>query len=483
MQRREFLAGAALTAVRAQSGSRFVGITVMPEYLQSEGIEQVLGNLRRAGATAVATSPYVMAPSEASGAQREPPIDAGAGGVRLLDRPLWGRRELRVATAPSFGPDESLYRGLRFQPVPPSELTRAQGEVVGQFIHAAKAGGLKVYFQIQAASPPGYRVQFGGPDADTKPRLPDGRLPTRGVANNGSLASAEIRRYTEALILDLCRQYPEIDGIRVDWPEYPPYFLDDAFLDFSNPAREAATRLGFDFERMRADAAQAYAYLHGSLTDRDLAGVVEEDGGLYALLHTLTARSGLVELMRFKASLVEELLAGFRQACAEKELMPNAFPPPFSLVSGMDFTRAGRHSAAISVKLYTMHWPMILRFYGDTLLQANPRLSSRLLTRALVRLMDIEDAGASDRLEDYRYPDPDTPHPVGLEAQGRKIRQARLAAGACPIIALAHGYGPLADFRRRLRKAYEAAERRVWVNRYGYLSDEKIAAIGEVCAS
>jgi hypothetical protein len=68
-----------------------------------------------------------------------------------------------------------------------------------------------------------------------------------------------------------------------------------------------------------------------------------------------------------------------------------------------------------------MHWPMILRFYGDTLLQANPGLSSHLLAKALV---DIAGDGGSDRLEDYEYPGPDTPHPVGLEAQARKIRQA-----------------------------------------------------------
>jgi hypothetical protein len=32
-----------------------------------------------------------------------------------------------------------------------------------------------------------------------------------------------------------------------------------------------------------------------------------------------------------------------------------------------------------------------------------------------------------------------------------------------------------------LRTAYEAAGRRVWVNRYAYLSDEKIGVVGDVC--
>lgn len=464
MRRREFLA-AALAA--AAGPERFAGITVMPEYLQSEGIERVLGNLKRARANAVATSPYLMAPSDAPDAQREPPIDAGAGSVRLLDRSLFGKRELRVTTAPSFEPDLALYRGLRFQPPPPRDLTLAQGPIVGDFLRAAKKAGLKTYLQIQAAIPPGYRVQFGGADQSLRPRLPDGRTPRLAVSNNLSLASEDVRLYGEALIRDLIQQYPEIDGIRVDWPEYPPYSLDDVFLDFSDPAKAAAARLGFDFERMRNDAGAAYRYLHGSLTARDLE----------AKPHVPEA---LAELFRFKAALVDEMLAGYRKACGTRELMPNAFPPPFNTASGMDYARAAKHSSAISVKLYTMHWPMMVRFYGDPLAKANPKLDERKLVRAIVRWMDIADDAAFPHLTDYVYPDPDTPHPVGIEAQKRKLRAAQQAAGATPVIGLAHGYGPPEDFRRRLQAAWQGANRRVWINRYGYLSDTKIAIAGEV---
>jgi hypothetical protein len=189
--------------------------------------------------------------------------------------------------------------------------------------------------------------------------------------------------------------------------------------------------------------------------------------------------------MRFKAALVGELLAGFRRALtqaggAAKELMPNAFPPPFSWASGLDFALAGKHTSGISVKLYTMHWPMMLRFYGDALRQSNPSVSERLLVRTLSRLFDITDDGGSERLAEWRYPEPEEAHPVGLEAQARKIRQARVAAGDTPIYALAHGYGPVTDFRNRLRAAWAASNRRVWINRYGYLSDEKLAAARQI---
>ncbi len=458
----------------------------MPEYIQSEGIDGVLRNLRRMGATAVCTSPYVMDAANEKTGSREPPDDAGAGGVRLLDRPLWGRRELFVRTAPSFAPDRRLYEGLRYQPVEIDELGRRSGGQVREFVRAAKAAGLEVYLQFQAATPPGYRVQFGGTDGEDQPRLPDGRVPARRVDKNGSLASENIRRYSEALIADLCGAYPEIDGVRPDWPEYPPYFLDSIFLDFSAPARRAAERFGFSVERLQREALGEWRRLHGSLTNRHLELLLGDDGGRFGLASLLTDSPGIAGLCRLKAALVEELLSGFRAALTkaggkEKKLVPNAFPPPFNTVSGFDFSRAAAHASAISVKLYSMHWPMMLRFYGDELLKANPGLSSELLSAVLVRLMDIAERplGAVER---YSYPEPAVPHPVSLQALERKIRQAQLAAGSeVPVIALAHGYGPPADFAARLKAAWRASGGRVWINRYAYLSDEKMDLVPAAC--
>ena len=102
---------------RHRPGKPFVGITVMPEYLQSETVDGVLDNLvEKAGATAVATSPYLMEPASGQDGSREPPDDAGAGKVRLLERPLWGKRDLWVRTAPSFEP-RPLHGRLRPRPL------------------------------------------------------------------------------------------------------------------------------------------------------------------------------------------------------------------------------------------------------------------------------------------------------------------------------------------------------------------------------
>jgi hypothetical protein len=461
----------------------YLGITVMPEYIQTEGIEPLLDNLiDRAGVTAVATSPYVMAPTDERTGVREPPADAEAGKVRLLDRPLWGQRELFVRAAPSFSPDRSLYRGLRYQPAEPDDLSTAEGGIIETFIEAAKARGLEVHLQVQAAIPPGYRVQFGGPLEEDLACLPDGRPLGARVDKNGSLASPHILDYGCALIRDLLRAYPAIDALRVDWPEYPPYSFASLFTDFSGHAEVAAAELGFDFAAMRDDVLALYRSLNGGLRDDDLAAWLAPDGGRYALLRRLNERPGVLAWLRFKAALSLRLLATYRAALNEAgdgriKFVPHAFPPPWSLLSGFDYAGASAHCDGIGVKLYTMHWPMMLRGYGEALLAANPGISDALLARCLSRWCDVRDDDGPARIGDYAYPEPDEAHAVGAAAQARKIAQAR-AEASVPVYAFAHGYGPPDDVAVRMKVAWQASGGRMWVNRYGYLSDVKLDALG-----
>ncbi|MBL6928692.1 MAG: hypothetical protein ISR44_05920 [Rhodospirillales bacterium] len=457
------------------TSNRVVGITVLPEYIQTEGVDGVLDSLARAGATAVSTSPYVMEPADEKTGSREPPGDSKKGIVRLLDRPLWGKREIYVRTEPSFIPDLSIYEGLRYQPPEPGPLTVAEGGIVADFIRAAKAKGLKVYFQVMSAIPPGYRVQFGGPEEDDIPRLPGGVLPSRRLDNNGSLASPHIVDYGRAMLRDLCRAYPDIDGFRMDWPEYPPYTPDGVFLDFGTHAKTAAELMGLDFARMDSDVGTLRSTLLGGLNDEML-----EDG---TALRQLAAKPGVSDWVQFKTMLAKELLVAYRAAIdTDKELIAMAFPPPWSTLSGLPYSKLDGVCSSVQTKLYTMHWPTILRFYGDAILDGNPGLSPEKLLRFMLHYLDIADDAGLANYEDYAYPEPEEAHPCGFEAQVRKIRQAQAEAGSVPVVAAAHSYGPLDDVRARLRAAWEGSTAGVWVNRYCYIADEKLDIIREETA-
>lgn len=447
------------------------GITVLPEWAQAEGIDPVLDRLQEAGATALATSPYVMEPVADGAGSREPPADGGAGAVRLLDRPLWGRRALSVRTAPSFAPDRALYEGLAYQPPEPDALTAREGETVAAFIAAAKGRGMTVHLQVQSAIPPGYRVQFGGPHAGDQPLGPDDAPVPGRVDLNASLASPDVLAYGRAMLIDLARAYPDIDAIRIDWPEYPPYNFGALFFDFSPHALAVAWEAGLDVPRMRADVSALRERLTHGLTDADLA-----PGQTLARLQGALA-PGVADMLTLKRRLALGLLATFREALPRHiGLIAQAFPPPFHLVSGFDYAAAAGVVQEIGVKLYTMHWPMILRHWGDALAGQND-VSEARLAAALVALADTGDP-VPPSLAALRYPEPDEPHPAGDAAMARKVAAARAAAGSgCPVSAFAHGYGPVEDVARRARVAFEASGGRLWMNRYGYLSDEKLALL------
>ena len=462
-----------------------LGITVMPEWFQCEGIESVLDNLQAAGATALVTSPYLMRIVAAGEGAREPPPDGEAGAVRPLDRELWGQRETWVSTAPALVHQPSLYEGLRYQPSPPGDLTLAHPDFLDRVIQAARARGMQVYLQVMAASPPGYRVQFSGAVQQDQCRGPDGQLHPDRVDRNASLASPHVHAYGAALLAELAQRYPQVTGFRIDWPEYPPYDLRSALFDFSEHGQSAIAQQGADPQQLATDLSQALAsWRHiAARSARDGAAVLRQrlaDAGWDDWL----GRDGPARaLWASKRASVARMLAAYRRALdavpgPRRLLEPQVFPQPLSTWSGFAWDALGASCDAVGVKLYTMHWPMIARYWARDLVGSSDGPAADAATQMLFEWMDL---GPAQDQAALRYPPPDTDHPVGEQSQLDKLRLACAQAGSTPVIAFAHSYGPEGDFMRRLAlaaQAVQAGSGRVWVNRYGYLSAGKLAALG-----
>ena len=470
----------------SENQNHLLGITVLPEYFQYEGVDAVLDNCQKlAGATAITTSPYVMEPTTSEQGQREPPIDAGAGAVRLLDRNLWGKHELFVKTAPSFCANVSLYGNTCYSPPPATELTNSDKNVVSSVLDKIKHRGMDAYFQIQAAIPPGYRVQFSGVADKDVPRLPNGQMVENRVALNASLASEDIFQYQLALMIDLFQQYPSLDGIRIDWPEYPPYKLDSVFLDFNSAVATHESLDGqYDFDSIRQSINEVYTWLHGNVNSAELVKMSSLEGVCEVL-----ASYGWLEALRswlqMKKALVTSYIRRLREGIdaagfASRKLVPHAFPPPFNHLSGLDYGEVGRYSDHIPVKMYTMHWAMIARFYLDQLTAKSPGIPHEQWIDVVFNLLEISDDPSPTNLDEVRYPGPDDPHLNTKFAQSRKFNTAQEAAKDTPIAALIHGYGPVDDFSDRFEHAFHAANRSGWINRYCYLSNEKLRKIGEL---
>ncbi len=450
-------------------------ITIFPEFFQNEGVNPTLDRLAEISVTEITITPWVATLSDSLHGTRQPPLDDNEGLVRIHDRPLWGKLDPYLRWAPSYTPNKNLYRGLKYQPAQTDNLTAQQGAIVEQIIKSAHVRGMKCYFQWIPAMPPGL-------DEKDLPRLPNGTLPRRRLATTGSLASHNILDYTTAYLRDLIEAYPDIDGFRPDWPEYPPYYLESALLDFSAHAEKTANENGFDFQEMQ----EAVNHLHKSisnLTNGALHSWLDSERRLYHTLRPLVAAPALVDWLAFKALLSTRFLDHIRKAITEagapeKKLLANAFPPPLCFLSGLSYEYAALICDAICMKLYTMHWPMIVRLYANHIISINPDLDEGLLVHTVASLFDLLDEGQELELGSLKYPAPDQKHPVGQDVQRHKIMQAMDAvSGRAKLYPIVHGYGPLEDFRERLRIGLRSPAPGVGINRYAFLSDAKLEAI------
>ena len=74
------------------SPARFLGVTVLTDFIPNDGTESVLENVYgKAGATAVACNPTMTAPTLQGTGSFQPPDDSGSSS-RLFDRPLRGKK-------------------------------------------------------------------------------------------------------------------------------------------------------------------------------------------------------------------------------------------------------------------------------------------------------------------------------------------------------------------------------------------------------
>ena len=451
------------------------GITVLGDFIVSEGVTQVVRNLLRVGATAVATNPTVTARCADGDGSFQPPADAGSS-PRRFDRPLFGEHALWVRGGPSFRPHEDLYANCKYGPRQVNDLTKMNGPIIGRFVAEAKAAGLDVHLQVGAAQPTGLL------DED-RPRLPDGTIAPNRMADTASLAAPDVRDYNAAYLRDLLTHYPAIDAIRIDWPEYPCYTFGELFQDFSSHVQDWCTHHDFDFDVIRMNVERYRRYLASELRSDhllDYRAILSADW----LCATLPP---LGEWLRLKAALSTDLISDWRRIVDEfgegrVKLVAHAFMPPWSRATGFNFAAASRFAHSVAPKLYTMHWPLMVDFWSKAMVAENSHVSEAFVVEAVATLMQLgSSAEIKQRLESYVYPGPEDAHPVPQDVQLANFHAACGQVGnSSPVVPIVHGYGPLDDFAERLQLAVDHSADGVWINRYGYLSDAKLERVRDV---
>ncbi len=469
-------------------GAGALGIVLTTAEVDSEGLDVVLDNVARTGATALATTLGVLAPGRPGDGTREPPLDV-AGQVRLLDRPLWGQRELYLHGYDPHGADPALWADVPY-PHPPVAPPEQRRDVARRIIDGARSRGLAAHIQISPytlpGAPGGQSIASGhgsGVAAD-RPRRIDGTVAERIVAGHGCLNNPGVRALGRARLREAARHYPDVAGIFLDWAEYTCYFLEDCFVCFCPHCRMAAEAAGHDWARITGDTRALWERLH-RLSPTDLRRATTDAAWPFALAGDLSAYPGFAEMLRFKAATVCAAVADLRATLdaaggGDVALEVNGFAPPWSAITGMDYGALGRVAQATRCKLFTFHWPMIARWWSESLLAWNPGLEAGAVLAAVTAALDLPTPASEHRrtLADYGMPRPDEPHPITMAALTRKLDQAVAQAGAGgPCGAYVHSYRPPAEFALVLAAAQASTAHGCWVQRYGYLSDEKLAIL------
>jgi len=460
-----------------------------PAEVQDEGLDRVLDNIAGAGATAISPTLGVYALGKPGEGSREPPLDV-AGEARLLDRPLWGHRDLWLRGYSPHPHDPALWADVPYTP-PPVAPTELRIDVVRQIIGGARARGLAVEMQISPYTLPGapggqtFGSGHGTGVISDRPRRIDGNVAERIVAGHGCLNNPNVRALGRARLREALRFYPDVDGIFVDWVEYTCYFLEDCFVCFCEHCRAAAERAGYDWERIEQESRALWDRLH-RLRPSDLARATDPADLPFALANVLVEHPGVADLLRFKAATVRAAAAELRRTMDEAgasgvALGLNGFAPPWSGITGMDYGSVHDVVQATRCKLFTFHWPMMTRWWSETLLAWNPGLDEGAVLAAVQAALDLPIPPTEHRriLADYGMPRPDEPHAITMAALTRKVNQAVRTAGAAGeegrCLAYVHSYRPADEFARVLEAVAESDAPGCWVQRYGYLSDEKLA--------
>ena len=458
---------------------KFLGLVMTPLDVQVEGLNAVMDYIESTGATAINCSRVLNRPATSDTGFRAPPLDID-GYDRVFERPVWGKRELYLESFRSQKPDLSWYADTSYKPTWKSFPSDLDADLPNRIFEAAQDRKWRIYTSVTPLVVPNLknedRMQW------INSQFPD---PDRRVANQGCPSSPNVRTWAIACVLDEISQQPTPDGVCLDWVEYTTYLLEDHFSCFSSYSQKQMASLGYEAEKIEGDVLALWKYLHSLTSDR-LEHISQILNSPSQLLDLLIRFPGVYDFFRFKSDVIFGLYRDIRLAMdqagfAQVELVANGWPAPFNRSSGMDYARLAKIVQSVRPKLYTFHWSTLPRWYGQVLKNWNPNLAVSAILQAVKNWFCLPDSIDRPTWSDYYIPAPRDRHPVHFETFANRINEVvGQVSGRVPVLPLAHGYVPLEQWKRTISIIQNSQADGMWVQRYCYLSNEKIAALASI---
>ncbi len=456
---------------------KFLGVVISPEYAACEGLLQVFDHLEAVRTDAIAVWPWLIEPVSPKEGARMPDLHID-GHRRVLDRPLWGKTELHVKAYPAYAPNPDLFGSLPYRPpeAAPETLDR---ELPQRMFVEAQRRNMAVHVGIAPLLPPGLRA------TDRPVRVDGVAVQPPYVAPAACINSPAAQGFALASIQDLLANYPQAGGLILDWAEFGAYLLEDHFTCFCEHCQRAAAKAGYDWEGVRRDVSAAWSRLH-RLSPQKLRRFTALIQPPDAWSQILTRHSGWRQFLDFKAWSVERFFRRVRdmmdrEGYATHALTARGWCSPWNLSSGLDYARLSAICSVVSPKLFTFDHAALPRWAGLRLQEWNPGLAEPEILAALVQAMNLPDAIVSRRFEDYRIPAPEEEHPTFFSAYQERLEGMAAAVQApAHCYPISHPYLPAHQWRDMVALIRDSPVDGMWVNMYGYLSDEKLKILEEI---
>lgn len=449
-----------------QKKTRFLGIFVNPYMVQSEGLNQVFDNLETVGAWAIALSPQVGRPTVPGKGKRIPILHVD-GYKRLLARPVWGRHELYMEFFPVIQTDLRLYSATKYRPQRPAIPNDVDALIPQKMVAEARKRGMEVYLHLQPFIPPNIQPE-------DQPMYPDGTLPQLPqVAMFGSPSSSDVRTYGKALVIECLETFDDIDGVFIDWTEFGAYRFEDLFTCLGPHSANMARRLGYDWDEINSNITAIWKKFH-CLQEADLLPAKT------ALQTLMTNAPGWSQFLHYKSDVIVSFYQEIRDVLDTRnnrhvKLMARGWPPPWNRLSGLWYERLDKICDTVTPKLFAFDYCAIPRWYGETVKRWNPTCSETAILNALVEWLDLPDQINPREFKYYFIPGVEDPHPVGVKAYQRRVAEVTVCVGdRIHIQPFAHAHMPNAMWREMVAMLSQQNIDGIWVQMYGYLSDEKL---------
>jgi hypothetical protein len=446
------------------------GVFIHPAFCQDAGIDQVYEQVARGGIDAVCLTPNIAVADP--GGTRVPPLH-GDGHRRVLNQPLWGKHELYLRFSPAHRPEASLFPEK--YPSPESLSDHPDAHVPADMVREAQVRGWEAHLLVQPLRVPGLqpserRVLFNG---EAWP----GMEPGLGCPSNPL-----VLRYGLALIEDTLRAHPSIDGMLLDWAEYPCYCMEDFFTCFCEWCSKRATEEGLDPTELAGDAAALWQLL-ADLSEEQLDRATRPGwSSVMTLLAWLLDRPGMLQLLELKG----EVVAGFHREIRclldqmghqHVKLSTRVWPIPWSLASGAHVSRLAPWCDTISPKLFLFDLAAVPGWYCSALRRINPRVSERTALAFILALLGLRPVEAVEP-ERFVVPGPSDRHPISLDTYRAKVAKPQtFPEGRTAWIPSLHSYLPEDQWDELLQVVSPDAVDGIWVHMYGYLSERKLQAL------